>query len=82
VPLLAGETDRVFGRGALAEAAVRPFGVVLLPPGFDALLRLGDRSEMMLVQALVPQLAIETLDEAVLDGMPRPEEVESDPMCA
>src|SRR5437667_11139776 len=57
---------------------MRPLGVVLLPPGLDLLLGLGQRGEVMLVQALVPQLAIEALDETVLDRMPGPDEVEAD----
>ena len=45
MPLLGGEAGRVLGRGALAQAAVRALGVVLLPPGLDTLLRFGERGE-------------------------------------
>jgi hypothetical protein len=49
---------------------MRAFGIVLLPPGLNDLLGVRQGHEVMLVQALVAQAAVEALDEAVLDGMP------------
>ena len=66
----------------MAQAAVRALGVVLLPPGLDALLCLGERDEVMLVQALIAQLAVETLDETVLDRVPGSDEIEPDAVRA
>ena len=45
---------------------MRSNGVVVDPPSFDDPAGLGERGEHMLVQALIPQLAIEALHEAVL----------------
>ena len=45
---------------------MRANGVVVDAPSFDDVARLGERGEHMLVQALVPQLAVEALHEAVL----------------
>ena len=61
---------------------MRTLSVVFLPPSFDLLLGLGERGEVMLVQALVPQLAVETLDEAVLDRMAGPDEIEPNALRA
>jgi hypothetical protein len=52
-------------------ATVRPDLVVVLPPDGDRLPGLGQRLEPMLVQAFVPELAVETLDVAVLHGATR-----------
>lgn len=55
---------------------MRGVGVVLVAPGFDHLLGLGQGAEVMLVEALLPELAVEALDQAVLDQMPGANEVQ------
>ena len=47
-------------------AAVRPDLVVVLAPSLDGCLGLMQVLEPLLVQALVPELAVEALDVAVL----------------
>jgi hypothetical protein len=49
-----GEAGGVLGRGALAEAAVGPSAVVLLPPALDGALRVSEVEEELLVQAFIP----------------------------
>ena len=49
-----------------AATAVRPDLVVVLPPGSDGGPCLRQRLEPMLVQAFVPELAVEALDVAIL----------------
>lgn len=51
----------------------------LLPPGFEHRARLRQRGKVMLIQAPIPQFAVEALDEAVLDRAPGADEVEPDP---
>ena len=46
--------------------AVGPLLVVELPPALDRHFRLGATAEPFAVQQLVPQLAVEAFDEAVL----------------
>jgi hypothetical protein len=67
VPLLEDELGGVFGRGALAESAVRSLGIVGVPPGVDGAARLGQRGEVLQVQAFVAPLAVDALDKTVLD---------------
>jgi len=50
---------------------VRSNFVVVLPPDSDGVPSLWQRLEPMLVQAFVPELAVETLDVAVLHGATR-----------
>lgn len=46
---------------------MRPAGVVIdPPPGFDDPLRLGERGEDMLVEALAPEATVEGFDEGIL----------------
>ena len=59
---------RELSRGNPTQAAVGPDFVVVLPPFSNALPGLGQTQEPLLVQALVPELAVETLDVAVLHG--------------
>ena len=61
---------------------MRTLGAVLLPPALDALLRLCEGDEMILIQALIAQLAVETFNETVLDRVAEPAEVEPDALCA
>ena len=48
------------------EARVWPFAVIIDPPVFDDPARLGQAAEQRLVQQLISELAVKTLDEAVL----------------
>ena len=52
--------------------------VVADPPGLDLGARVIEVDEPVLVQALVPKLPVEGLDENVVDGFARPDEVELD----
>jgi hypothetical protein len=49
-----------------AEAAVWSRVIVVVTPHFDGLARLGQGEENVLVEALVPQPAVERFDESVL----------------
>ena len=76
--LLGGETSSVLRGGAVPQTAVRPVRVVFLPPLLDPYLGVGERGEVVLAQTLIPQRAIEALDEGVLDRMSGANEVERD----
>ena len=52
-------------RSAIIQAAVRPDRVVIMLPVRQNLPRLGNCAEPMLIQALVPHLAVQALGEAV-----------------
>lgn len=58
-----------------------PLGVVLDAPALDDLSGLVHRDEPMLVQALVPELAVERFDVGVLHGLARANEGEHDVIC-
>lgn len=45
-------------------------------PRFDRALRVGEADEPALVQAFVPERPVEALDEGILHGLPRVDEVE------
>jgi hypothetical protein len=49
---------------------MRTFRVVLHPPGLDDGLRLLQRREPVLIEALVPEEAVEALGEGVVVGLP------------
>jgi hypothetical protein len=55
---------------------MRSLMVVIHPPRFDLAPRILDRQELIHVQTLVAQLAVEGLDEAIFYGLPRSDEVE------
>jgi hypothetical protein len=55
-----------------------PDPVVLAAPPLDQHLRLQQRVEDFAVQKLVPQLAVEALDVAVLPRAPRPDKQRAD----
>ena len=59
-----------FGRRYAAQATVRPDLVMVLAPDANGGSGLVQRLEPMLVQALVPELAVEALDVAVLHRPP------------
>jgi hypothetical protein len=62
LPMQRGE----LGGRHLPVTAVRPDRVVVLPPGGNRGPGLRQRLESMVVQAFVPELAVEALDVAVL----------------
>jgi hypothetical protein len=49
----------------MAERAVRAALIVVDAPGFDLRLRIGDRRELVHVQALIAEPSVERLDEGV-----------------
>ncbi len=63
---------------AAAERAVWPHAVVVEPPVFDGPPRLLEPYEPVLVEALVSELSVERLDEAVLNRLARFDEVQVD----
>lgn len=68
MPLLGGRQGRVLGGSPLAEPLVWPLGLVLLSPRLDVLLGFAQGCEVMEVQALVPQFAVEAFNEAILES--------------
>src|SRR5690242_17044359 len=58
-------------RGQVADARVRPDGVVVLAPGFDDDLRFASRIESLEAQALVAKPAVERFAGAVLPRLAR-----------
>lgn len=62
--------------GQVPQGAVRTLLVVVAPPRFDHVLRVRDGRELMHVQTFVAPLPVERFDVRVLDGSPRPNEVE------
>ena len=57
---------------------MRAFCVVIDPPAFDDLARLTDAGEPVLVQAFIPETAIETLDVRILGRFARIDEIQLD----
>jgi hypothetical protein len=66
----------IFGRRLIIQTTVRPFLIVFLPPGFDDDFGFLQRCELVLVQTLIPELAIEALAEGVLDRLTRLDEMQ------
>jgi hypothetical protein len=62
--------------GVLLEATMGQNGVPVGTPGIDDLLGVGERLKPVEAEALVPELAVEALDEGLLDGPARPEGLE------
>src|SRR5689334_1909080 len=61
---------------------MRPNGIVVDPPLFNDRTRVGQADEPVLAQALIPKLAIETFDMAVLGWLAWRRKVERDLMLA
>jgi hypothetical protein len=57
---------RVFRRGSIPQAAVRPYRIVIHSPGFNDPRRIVQADEPVLIQAFVPDLPVEAFDERVL----------------
>ncbi len=53
---------------------MRSIAVVVSSPRFDLFLSIVEARKPVLVQALVPELSIETLDKRVLYGLSQPDE--------
>jgi hypothetical protein len=62
------------GRSQIIEGLVGADTVVLLPGGFDLCTGMLEVEELVFVEALVAQLAIEALDVGVLGGFARSDE--------
>ena len=72
IPLRRGSAELgIDRRRQVADAAVWPDGVVVVPPGRQDRPGLGQRGEQGLVEQLVPQPAVEALNEGVLLGFGR-----------
>src|SRR4249920_1578260 len=63
----------------IPNGTVRPFLIVLSPPGFNHDLSLLQREKPVLVQTLIPKHASATLNKRVLDWLSRLNEVERAP---
>ena len=55
---------------------MRASRVVIDAPGFDQVARRCDAGKPVFIQAFVATLAVEALDEGVLNGLPRPDETQ------
>jgi hypothetical protein len=66
--------DKLHGRH-IPNRAVCPFLIVLSPPGLTHNLRFLSREKPVLVQALIPNLAVETFDKCILDRLFRLDDV-------
>lgn len=62
--------SRVFLRSRVAESTVRTFFVVVPPPSFDLVPRIIQAEEPMLVEAFLPEPAVEGLDIGVVRRLP------------
>ena len=51
---------------------MRAIRIVVHPPGFDDRLRLGERDELVHVQAFGPQSPVKRLNEGIFHGFARP----------
>src|ERR1051326_4770732 len=60
----------------MTETRVRPFPVVFDSPSLDLAACVVERDEYVLVETLLPQPAIEALDEGVLDRFARLDELQ------
>ena len=60
-----------FGRGLVIQRTVWPPLVVISAPGSDQDTDLGQTRKPMLIQTLVPESAIEALDERILGRFAR-----------
>ncbi len=67
--LASGDRQAEFFGGVVTERAVRAGAIVVNPPGFDDPPGVGQAEEPVLVQALVPEAAVETLDPGILDRL-------------
>lgn len=65
-----------FLRRQVVQGAVRSFFIVVDPPILDNLPRVIERLDQVLIQALVPEPAVEALAVGVLFRLVRPDEVE------
>src|SRR2546422_8625143 len=64
-----GDTRGELFRRPIPQRAVRAYGVVIHPPGFDHLPCVSEIHEPVLVQTLIAELPVEALDERVLRGL-------------
>lgn len=63
----------------MTERAVGPLVIVIVAPGVQECLGVGEVDEAVDVQTLIAQAAVETLDKRVLHGLSGPDEVQGDP---
>jgi hypothetical protein len=55
---------------------VRAALIIVAPPGFDNVLSLGHRGELMYVQTFIAQSAVKGFNKGILHGFARSNEVE------
>jgi hypothetical protein len=55
----------------IPNGAVRPLLIILSPPSFNHGLSFLQGHKLVLVQALISELAVETLDKRILNRLPR-----------
>src|SRR5688572_24305390 len=67
-------------RREIAQARMRAHVIVVLSPGLDDHLRLGPRAEPFEAQALVAELAVEALRDAILPGLAGLDQRRADPL--
>ena len=68
-------------RRLILQRAVRSQEVVVLLPASQLLAHILERKEHLDVQALIPEPSVETLDEAILDGLAGPNKVQLNPVA-
>ena len=68
---------RELGRGLVAERAVGPLLIVVLPPRLHDLAGIAEAEEPVLVEAFVAQPAVEALAVGVLDRLAGVDEVQA-----
>src|SRR5450432_3353803 len=68
----------VLTRRQATKCTMRTTVIVVAPPRFDQVLRMGDRFEAVHVETLVSETAVETFNKRVLHRLSRPDEVQLD----
>jgi hypothetical protein len=64
----------------VTQAAVGPLFVVVAPPSLDLFLSILQAQKSVLIQAFLPETAVERFDEGVIRGLPRPGKVQDHAM--
>ena len=77
VPGMPGRMKQRTPRGQASQGAVWTLTIVVNPPRFDLVLRVGQTHEPVLFQAFGPQPAVERLDQSVIRGPSWPTEVQA-----
>lgn len=62
--------------GGIPQSTVRPHLVIIVTPPRELVAHIADREEHFHVQTLVAQSAVERFNVAILDRLPRPNEIQ------